>query len=53
MTDGFLSFIIENDGSPIDIMLSHGSNGDQVGSGKCQVSFTNVSVLLFQGTTVH
>ncbi|KAM0167910.1 hypothetical protein ACHAPF_011522 [Botrytis cinerea] len=39
--DKTVDFIIENDGSPIDIMLSHGSNGDQVGSGKCQVSFTN------------
>ncbi|OAL27876.1 hypothetical protein AYO22_03221 [Fonsecaea multimorphosa] len=33
-----IDFIIINEGSPVDIMLSHGSDGDTAGSGKCAVS---------------
>ena len=39
--DVTIDFIISNDGSPVDIELSHGSDGDSGGSGRCQVKFAN------------
>lgn len=36
-----VSFIVQNDGSAFDIELSHGSNGEQPGTGSCQVSIEN------------
>jgi len=39
--DVTIDFIIKNDGSPVDIELSHGSDGDTGGSGRCSVSFND------------
>lgn len=39
------SFIIRNDGSPVDIMLSHGSDGSTGGNGQCSVNINKVSSL--------
>lgn len=33
-----IDFIIENDGSPVDIELSHGSDGSTAGSGECRAT---------------
>ncbi|MCJ1384368.1 hypothetical protein MMC17_007484 [Xylographa soralifera] len=41
--DVIIDFIIKNDGSPVDICLSHGSDGATKGSGACSV--------VIQGTT--
>ena len=37
------SFIIVNDGSPVNIQLSHGSDGSTEGSGQCRVTINGVS----------
>lgn len=37
--DVTIAFIIKNNGSPVDIELSHGSDGDQPGTGNCMVEF--------------
>ena len=41
----FCSFVIINDGSPVDIALSHGSVGSAPGKGEISVRFNQVSVL--------
>jgi hypothetical protein len=47
VTDCTCSFEIHNDGSPVDIMLSHGSDGSTGGSGACSVIIHKVLIRLF------
>ncbi|KAK4552003.1 hypothetical protein LTR86_010680 [Recurvomyces mirabilis] len=39
--DNSVDFLIVNDGSPVDFVLSHGADGSSGGNGKCTVSVSN------------